>query len=44
LAACSASSQKPSCPISASSAAARSLSEAGSKIVREQFQLAADRS
>jgi hypothetical protein len=37
------SSQKPGTPISVSSALARSLSAAGSKIVREQVQLIADR-
>ena len=37
-----ASSQKPGSPICVSSAAARSASEAGSKIVREQLQLVAN--
>ena len=40
----SASSQKPSAPISPSSAATRSPSPAGSKIVREQLHLLTDRS
>ena len=37
------SSQKPGAPISRSSASARSFSAAGSKVVREQLQLLADR-
>ena len=43
FAAAAASSQKPGSPICVSSACARSASEAGSKIVREQLQLVADR-
>src|SRR4051812_2501965 len=42
LAAASGSSQKPAAPIWASSSASRSLSPAGSKIVREQGQLLTD--
>ena len=37
------SSQKPGACISFSSASTRSLSEAGSKVVREQLQLVAER-
>src|SRR5436305_2141069 len=43
LAARSWSSQKPEAPISVSSALTRSLRPSGSKIVREQLQLLADR-
>src|SRR3954470_7302190 len=43
FAACSWSSQKPVAPMSFSSASRRSLSEAGSKVVREQLQLVTER-